>query len=389
MERRSQPYTVFPRTLAKKRIYYAQFRDPETGARRSAVSTGCTRADDAVRWCERRLLEEKERAQREADAAKHITLAAYASGFWSSTGAYAQSRSARLFSCSKGYLEIAEGNTRNHILPVWGEWRLRDITTGKLDSWIVGLVRAGRLAPATINKILQTLRTILAQAVADGWLTENPAAFVRPVKAAGVERGILTVEEVTRLLASPAPWTDYRHYAINLLAATTGARMGEVRGLLVENVKADHVEIRQSWEQGHGLKEPKYGSVRDVPISERVAEALGRVIAETHAETLVFYGDAIDQPLSKSVIERQFYRALERIGISEAERRERGITFHSHRHFLNTLLRSRGVADSKVREITGHRSERMSDRYTHYEASDFAEVLDLQAVLLEAPAVSA
>jgi hypothetical protein len=34
--------------------------------------------------------------------------------------------------------------------------------------------------------------------------------------------------------------------------------MGEIRGFLVENAKADHVEIRHSWEEGSGLKPPKY-----------------------------------------------------------------------------------------------------------------------------------
>jgi integrase len=42
------------------------------------------------------------------------------------------------------------------------------------------------------------------------------------------------------------PWGDFRHYAINMLAASTGMRMGEIRALLVENVKDNHVEKRRS-----------------------------------------------------------------------------------------------------------------------------------------------
>jgi integrase len=86
--------------------------------------------------------------------------------------------------------------------------------------------------------------------------------------------------------------------------------------------------------------------------------------------------------MTKSVIEKHFYRALRSIGINEEERRARGIVFHSHRHFLNTWLRSHGVPGSKVRQIAGHRSQKMSDLYTHYRAADFVEVVTIQGELL-------
>ena len=139
-------------------------------------------------------------------------------------------------------------------------------------------------------------------------------------------------------------------------------RMGEIRGLQVECVYKDYVEIRHSWEEKYGLKEPKYGSVRDIPISPPVFDALDRVIFKTKPERLVFYADGQkDRPLSKSVIEKQFYRTLEQIGISRAEQKKRNLVFNSYRHTLNTILRSRGVIDSKIRMITGHKSEDMQD----------------------------
>ena len=86
--------------------------------------------------------------------------------------------------------------------------------------------------------------------------------------------------------------------------------------------------------------------------------------------------------MTKSCIEKNLYKALSAVGIPEVERRKRGITFHSHRHFLNTLLRSHGVPGSKVRQVTGHRTPSMSDWYTHYRASDFQEVVAVQEKLL-------
>ena len=54
------PYSLHtrPTTLNRNRpMYYAVFRD-ETGVYGSAISTGCTRKDDAIRWCESALPKE-------------------------------------------------------------------------------------------------------------------------------------------------------------------------------------------------------------------------------------------------------------------------------------------------------------------------------------------
>jgi hypothetical protein len=103
---------------------YAQFRD-ETGAYSTAVATGCTRHDDAVRWCEQKLKKQKER--REA-----VTFAAYTKGFWKQNSPFAIDRAAHGRAVSNGYLDIAEGYTRNHLLPVWGKERLHDLSAKRL-----------------------------------------------------------------------------------------------------------------------------------------------------------------------------------------------------------------------------------------------------------------
>ena len=284
MERPKRPYSLHTRPTSKRNrpIYYAVFRD-ETGAYGSAVSTGCTRKDDAVRWCESALRKRKEQHA-------NITFVQYADGFWRKDAPFATDRAAHGRAVSNGYLDIAEGYTRKHLIPVWGSERLQDLSAKRLDAWLVELYRKAEIAPATINKLLQTIRTILERAVVDGLLDENPADHVKSIRVAPPDRSILSPAEAVRLLSTPEPWSDFRHYAINVLAATTGIRLGEVRALLVENVKDDHIEIRHSWEQGYGPRPPKADSVRDVPISPRVSTVLARVIEETRPTSLMFYG---------------------------------------------------------------------------------------------------
>jgi hypothetical protein len=52
MERPKRPYSLHSRPTKRKnrKIFYALFRDGNGTYRSSAVSTGCTRHDDAVRW---------------------------------------------------------------------------------------------------------------------------------------------------------------------------------------------------------------------------------------------------------------------------------------------------------------------------------------------------
>ena len=205
MERPKRPYSIQKRPTVKHRhIYYAKFRN-EAGRYTTAVSTGCTRMDDAIHWADQRL-------RQAADKQDNITLSDYARGFWEPAAPFATDRAA-------------------HIIPAWGSERLADISARRPDEWVVEMHCKRDMAPATINKILQTLRAIL-------------------------EHAVLTLKEAMKLLTGPGPWGDFRHYAINVLAATTGLRMCELRALRVEDVREDRVAIRRSWEQGYVPRAP-------------------------------------------------------------------------------------------------------------------------------------
>ena len=67
---------------------------------------------------------------------------------------------------------------------------------------------------------------------------------------------------------------------------------------------------------------------------------------------------------------------------SDEVSRERHITFHAWRHFLNSLMRSNGVSDAKTRRVTGHRTAAMTEWYTSWAAVDISEVVTIQEGLL-------
>lgn len=366
MNRRLSFFRVFKRQLKKKKIYYARFFDA-SGQLIETVSTGESRKEAAALWCQGYL--GRKEVKPGCPSFSEMSL-----GFWHPEGEYVQNRKARGFTISREYLRVCEGYTKNHITPVWGRCLLDEITTAAIDRFILDLHRKGDLAPSTINHILKCVRNILDLAVIKGYIRENPAAHVRPVRVTFEKRGILTNGEVKDLFASPDIWSEYRHYVLNLLAFSTGARLGEIRALCIEDVKPDRVEILRSWQDGEGMKTPKFNSVRIVPISSKVYEAVQKVIRETYPIEILFYSTPSrrDVPMGKTVILKHLYRAMEKAGIED--RKARRICFHSWRHKLNSLLRSQGIPDSKIRLLTGHKGEAMTDRYTSFLSEDFWDV---------------
>jgi hypothetical protein len=139
-----------------------EVRNPETDENMTAVSSGCTNKDDSVRWAEKKLRDG-------TFDTKKVLFKDYVVGFLDRKGRYAQGRIVRNKSIASGTLDTSESNTRNHLVPKWGDYRINAITTGMIDSWVIDLPQQGVLSPNTINKIIQKLRTILSQAVRDGF----------------------------------------------------------------------------------------------------------------------------------------------------------------------------------------------------------------------------
>jgi hypothetical protein len=111
MERPKRPCSIHSRPTKRRNhsVYYVQFRD-ETGACDAAVSTGCTRRDDAVRWCETRLKDNRERREK-------VTFAEYGDGFWCPEAPFARDRTAHGRTVSSGYLDCCTGALTSPLLP--------------------------------------------------------------------------------------------------------------------------------------------------------------------------------------------------------------------------------------------------------------------------------
>jgi integrase len=89
-----------------------------------------------------------------------------------------------------------------------------------------------------------------------------------------------------------------------------------------------------------------------------------------------------ESPVTRKQVYHALYEALANIGIGEEQRKERNLSMHGWRHFLNTTLLMANVSDNKVMSLTGHTTEKMKKHYTHFDTTQFAEVVEVQEQLL-------
>ena len=370
-------FSVFGRKLPSgKTVFYYQCYDPK-GKRQWAKSTGITKKTEAVAYCTRLfrdglLIPEQ----------KVPTFSEFSNGWWEfETCRYIKWRQLHE-PFTKGTVDIHKNNFNNHIKDYFAKYRLDEITPDVIERWLLSQSEKD-LKASTVNLQFKTLRLMIGEAFRQKIIKVNPCKEVKDVKSEDVEREILTVEEVQKLF--PADWTsiwqDSVIYKAHRLAACTGVRIGELRGLRGEFVFDDYIYITGQFTRDGYVPNTKTKHNRNIPISPVMRQELEELI-QINKNGYVFSDDGGITPVTTSRIYRQFDRALELIGISHEDKLKRNLSFHAWRHFFNTLLRMSNVSDSKVQSVTGHRSMRMTEHYTHFDTRQFTEVKDVQAELL-------
>jgi integrase len=326
-----------------------------------------------------------------------LTFAKYAEPWWRwGQCPYIARRLARGHTLGRSYADAMRCYLDRHLLPHFGKKALSAITPAIIETWIMAMRekrthRGAVLSPTTINTALTCMRIMMREAVRAGHIHTNPAGEIEPLGEKPKARGILTGTEVNRLFDETRiaeVWAgDVRHYSANLLAASTGMRLGEVQALQVQNVHVDRIEVCHAWERGYGLKEPKRGSVRTVPIMATVGKWMRTVLDGSpyqEADDLVYWGKDRHTPMQHAELAHALYAAMNRIGITPEQRRERNVSFHGWRHWFNTTMRARGVPDVKIRAVTGHKTAEMTERYSHLAIEDLGEVRRAQERMISA-----
>ena len=274
---------------------------------------------------------------------------------------------------------IGRTHCKDSIFRINGYWKkwfegrtLSSITREDLRDFSLSLVDQ-KYAASTINKTMIAGKVALAWAFREGYIPTNPGEKLATFVGKSEERGILTDEEADNIFA--LEWEDERAYVGNLVADTCGLRSGEVLGLRQEDIGLDRLFIRHSYSPLDGLKTPKNGDSRQVPLLPHVRQAL-LDLAEKNPwnDGFIFYSAKQGQPMDHKFLSEGLYEALEKIGITKEERKERNIVFHSWRHRFATKMADI-VDERSLGLVTGHKSQAMLEHYAaHVNENHFKAV---------------
>jgi integrase len=292
---------------------------------------------------------------------------------------------------SVDYVIMNHENVRRHIepFPAFQSITLRSLTPGIIRDWMTWAASNGR-SGRSINTALQAMRIPVRYALAREELDRDPFRNIKDAPESMREKGILSLAEVSRIIAAPV--TDPRTRLAVLLGLLCGLRRGEVRGLRWGDIADGIITVCSNYQDREGLKAPKCGSNRRVPVPGSVQSALDAVYAlfgSPGLEEYVMAGPITsDKPLSTKYFQRALSGELCAIRILRDEQKQRNITFHGLRHTYITLRRLAGITDMEIQALAGHKSGAMMQRYSHpTQVLNFAATREkLEKVVEEKPA---
>ena len=258
----------------------------------------------------------------------------------------------------------------HHATPALGLLVLSKVRPAHVQAAVDNLARTGKSAAAF--NLRRYLHQAFEQAVDWEYIARNPVRGVSQVKVETPKRGLWTLDEASRFLASSRDRTWY--YPIFLAAMVTGLRQGELVALPWANVSPTSVTVDRTWSRDAvvGYDTPKTRhAYRDVPISSDVYA----VLLKRHERTgsrFAFPTETGTMALPWNV-HRAFVEQIKRVeGLPR-------IRFHDLRRIAATLWARQGIEPKVIAQLLGHSTP-------HLALSVYQGVLDerVQAARLDA-----
>lgn len=306
-------------------------------------------------------LEEKRQAALEA--AKLKTLRQYADGVFMPAKEATFSENSR-----SNYQQFLN----NHILPVLGNFPMKDITPAMLTKLLLDFQKSGKAHSSSV-KLYNILNGIFKMAFLDDSIQENPMLRVtrpKPRKNEHVQEEsekAYTVQQLRHILQclenEPLKWQAY----INLVA-DTGMRRGEACGLQWSDVdfKKGTITIRRNLQYtssvGVYVDTPKNRKSRPIDIGPEVIKLLRQLQTEQSSRCIskwIFTQDGSADPMHPQSPTRYFKKFGQRYEVED---------FHPHklRHTSASIALTNGADVVSVSERLGHSDTAVTLRmYAH------------------------
>jgi integrase len=259
------------------------------------------------------------------------------------------------YSTKRGY----ESYLKNWIVPHWGNYKLPEVKTIEVETWLRNL----SLAKSSCAKIRNIFSVLFNHACRYDLFDRNPITLVRHSAKRRRIPDVPTVEETQRLLLA----LSIKERTMVFLAVGTGLRRSELFALKWKDVDfaAKHLSVTRSIvSQAVGVCKTE-ASQKPVPLHESLAEVLlewRRHTSFRKREDWVFAS-----PHSNG--KRPYWaQAIMRYHVAPVSRRiqlQKRVGWHTFRHTYATMLKQVGADIKVMQELLRHSSVRCTlDTYT-------------------------
>jgi len=220
---------------------------------------------------------------------------------------------------------------------------------------------AEKLSPATVNLDVKIIGGALNAARRQGLIPTNPAEAVELPEVESTERGTFTPDEVKMLVnAAEGEWK-----LLIPLAYYTAARLGDCCRMQWEGVDLAGETLTYT--------QSKTGKKVTVPLHPDLLARLNKLAGTDTPEVFILPQLAGQRVSGRRGLSETFKKIMRKAGLDlqtvkgAGKRMFSRRTFHSLRHTSNSEMANKGVSAEVRMGVTGHKSAREHQKYTHLE----------------------
>jgi integrase len=262
-----------------------------------------------------------------------------------------------------------ESRFNNHLKSTLGEKRLKDISPFLLEKLKSGLFKKN-LSPKTVHHCLTLVRSIYKKSVDWGLYNGKiPTDKIEFPKVDNQRLRFLDHNEAKTLLDALIKVSSQVHDQA-LISLHCGLRFSEIAKLTWGDVDLSNGIIQ--------VRDAK-GGTRQSYITEPVSEVLVRLneLNSYQMNSLIFPSKNNKKQLQVS---STYYRTVEELGFNNGvSDRQLRVCFHSLRHTFASWLAIQGTSLYEIKELMGHKSIEMTERYAHLMPSIKRKAVDMLA----------
>jgi integrase len=320
------------------------------------------------------------------DSTEAETLEDFLTRFWDyERSPYVEEKLSHKVNIGLTHTKHSLERVNRYWVPPFKDKMLGEITRQDIKDFSVELAKNNpTLSPLTLKQILRVGVTALRWAHANGLIPIDPTEELPAYSSKSRKRDVLSPEEALDLFR--LQWRDERYKLVNMIAMTTGLRIGEILALKAEDIGDEYLSITKSYSIIDGLKSTKTDEVRTVPVVPQIRDAMRKLgMLNPHGDEFIFFGDKPNQPfdqhlplkaLKAMLIELRVGDTTDEGKLNDAKEywKKRNVVFHSWRHFYAARMTDKLEA-RKVMLATGHKTAAVFDGYAgHSLASDLSDV---------------